>query len=56
MVKLFVERGADIGGAVDFYRTALNVALWASDADAVKLLSDAGADVSLRRGHYGNAL
>ena len=56
IVKLLVDKGADVNAQGGEYGNALQAASWRSNERIVKLLVDKGADVNAQGGEYGNAL
>jgi ankyrin repeat protein len=57
VLKLLIERGADVNAKTGFFGTALQAAASQGHTEAVKLLLKNGADPNLTSaGHYGSAL
>jgi hypothetical protein len=56
MVKLLLDKGADVNAQGGTYGNALQAALQGGHEQVVKLLLDKGADVNAQGGYYGNAL
>jgi ankyrin repeat protein len=56
VVRLLLEKGADVNAQGGHYGNALQAASVKSNEAVVRLLLEKGADVNAQRGHYGNAL
>jgi ankyrin repeat protein len=56
MVKLLLEKGADVNAQGGYYGNALQAASVDGSKAVVRLLLDEGADVTAQGGVYGNAL
>ncbi|KAF8222835.1 hypothetical protein L208DRAFT_1320375, partial [Tricholoma matsutake] len=56
IVKLLIEKGADVNAQGGEYGNALQAASYQGDQEIVKLLIEKGADVNAQGGEYGNAL
>ncbi|KAH7390279.1 ankyrin repeat-containing domain protein [Cadophora sp. MPI-SDFR-AT-0126] len=56
VVKLLLDKGADVNAQSGFYGNALQAASAGGHEQVVKLLLDKGANVNAQGGSYGNAL
>jgi ankyrin repeat protein len=56
IVKLLLDRGADVNVQGGDYGNALQAAAFIGHKEMVELLVSKGADVNLQGGHYGNTL
>jgi hypothetical protein len=56
VVKLLLNKGADVNAQGGQYGNALQAASYEGDKQVVELLLNKGADVNAHGGHYGNAL
>jgi ankyrin repeat protein len=56
IVRLLLDKGADINAQGGEYGTALHAAVLQGEMEIVRLLLDKGADVNAQRGPYGAAL
>ncbi|KAJ4341920.1 hypothetical protein N0V95_007105 [Ascochyta clinopodiicola] len=56
MVKLLLNKGADVNAQSGPYSNALQAASYRGNEQAVKMLLDKGAEVNAQGGYYGNAL
>ena len=56
VVRLLVDKGADVNGVGGYYGTALQAASQSGCEALVRLLVDKGADINESGGYYGNAL
>ncbi|KAH7065082.1 hypothetical protein B0J12DRAFT_24715 [Macrophomina phaseolina] len=56
IVKLLVEKGADVNAQGGYYGNALQAASVRGHEQVVRLLLEKGADVNAQGGRYGNAL
>ncbi|KAH8704430.1 ankyrin repeat-containing domain protein [Phaeosphaeriaceae sp. PMI808] len=56
LMKLLLDRGANVNAQGGHYGNALQAASEEGDEELVKLLLDRGANVNAQGGHYGNAL
>ncbi|KAK8048380.1 hypothetical protein PG994_010110 [Apiospora phragmitis] len=56
VVKLLIERGADVNAQGGYYGNALYAASSGGHKEIVQTLLEKGADVNAQGGHYGNAL
>jgi len=56
IVRLLLDKGADVDAQRGEYGNALQVAAYRGDRGIVQLLLDKGADVNAQGGHYGSAL
>jgi ankyrin repeat protein len=56
VVRLLIDRGADVNTQGGVHRNALQAAALKGDEAVVRLLVDRGADVNTQGGYYGNAL
>ena len=56
VVKLLLEKGADVNAQGGYYGNALQAASWRGHEAIVKLLLDKGANINAQGGYYGNAL
>jgi ankyrin repeat domain-containing protein 50 len=56
VIRLLLERGADINAQGGYYGNALQAAATCRNEDVIRLLLDRGADINAQGGCYGNAL
>jgi ankyrin repeat protein len=56
VVKLLIERGANVNAQGGRYGTALQAAAWGGQEAVVKLLIERSANVNAQGGKYGNAI
>jgi ankyrin repeat protein len=56
IVKLLVEKGADVNAQGGYFGNALQAASLGGHKAIVKLLVEKGADVNAQGGEYGNSL
>ncbi|KAI9766598.1 MAG: hypothetical protein M1840_006409 [Geoglossum simile] len=56
VVKLLLEKGADVNAQDGFYGNTLRMASYRGHEQIVKLLLDKGADINMQGRDYGNAL
>jgi ankyrin repeat protein len=56
VVRVLLDRGADVKAQGGYYGSALQAATARSHDKIVQVLLDSGADVNAQGGHYGNAL
>ncbi|KAF8239490.1 hypothetical protein L208DRAFT_1237287, partial [Tricholoma matsutake] len=56
IVKLLIEKGANVNAQGGFFGNALQAAAYNGNQEIVKLLIEEGANVNAQGGEYGNAL
>jgi ankyrin repeat protein len=56
VVRLLLDRGANVNAQGGRYGSALQAALYGGHESVVRLLVERGADVNAQGGEYGNAL